>query len=154
MDESFSSPKPISSEKALTCPPTPRRCKPSTTFDDRHVLVPFFFPNSCSILGTIDSKVIEINDDPAHISSRQASDFTLKNRANSEVPSRKILIKDFPNLPFYFPARTNQAPFVHPSSMTIPRSSSDPNKLRPFQRRTSSIADVERRHTSLNARCA
>mmetsp|Transcript_16825 Transcript_16825/g.30542 ORF Transcript_16825/g.30542 Transcript_16825/m.30542 type:complete len:156 (+) Transcript_16825:160-627(+) len=155
MDESFSSPKFYHSEKCLACPPTPRGRKPSITFDDKHVIViPLFFPRSCSILSMNDSTAIEVNGDPAKI-NMPAAEFNRKNRPyNSEAPSRKISIENFPTLPFSCSAPTNQAPSSHPLPVRMPRSSSDPNKVRPFERRRSSIAHVEGRHTTFNARCA
>eukprot|EP00579_Thalassiosira_antarctica_P020795 CAMPEP_0201958508 /NCGR_PEP_ID=MMETSP0904-20121228/5661_1 /ASSEMBLY_ACC=CAM_ASM_000553 /TAXON_ID=420261 /ORGANISM="Thalassiosira antarctica, Strain CCMP982" /LENGTH=155 /DNA_ID=CAMNT_0048503877 /DNA_START=22 /DNA_END=489 /DNA_ORIENTATION=+ len=155
MDESFSSPKPYRSQKCLACPPTPRGRKPSITFDDKHVIViPLFFPRSCSILSMNDSTAIEVNGDPAKI-NMPVADFTLKSRPyNSEAPTRKISIEDFPTLLFSFPAHTNQSPSSHPLPVRMPRSSSDPNKLPPFERRRSSRAHAERRHTTFNATCA
>ena len=158
MDDSFNSPKPYSSQESLTCPPTPRGRKPSVTIDkDTHMMIiPLFFPTSSSILGTNDSSAIEMNDDPYQISNRPAVDFTLiKSRHdNCEVfHTRKICTEDFPALPFSLPDPANQAT-TYPLSM--PRSSSDPNKLRPCERRRSrsSLAHPEHRRSSFNARCA
>lgn len=155
MDRSFVSPEPICSNTPLVCPSAPRGRRPCVTFDDKHITVPLFLPGSCSILGADDSSTIDMDDELAKICNRPTADFTLKNRrANSEVPARKILIQDFPTLPFLFPAPANQATSTHPASMTMPRSSSDPKKIRSFQRRRSSITGIDHRCTSLNARCA
>eukprot|EP00579_Thalassiosira_antarctica_P031118 CAMPEP_0202029612 /NCGR_PEP_ID=MMETSP0905-20130828/64070_1 /ASSEMBLY_ACC=CAM_ASM_000554 /TAXON_ID=420261 /ORGANISM="Thalassiosira antarctica, Strain CCMP982" /LENGTH=298 /DNA_ID=CAMNT_0048593383 /DNA_START=74 /DNA_END=969 /DNA_ORIENTATION=+ len=155
MDESFSSPKFYHSEKCLACPPTPRGRKPSVTFDDKNsIVIPIFFPSSCSIISTNDPTANEVNGDPAKI-NMPAADFTLKSRPyNSEAPTRKISIEDFPTLPFSLPAPTNQAPSSHPLPVRMPGSSSDSNKLPPFERRGSSGAHAERRHTTFNATCA
>ena len=158
MDEPFSSPIFYRSEKCLACPSTPRGRKHYVTFDDKNsIVIPLFFPSSCSIINTNDPTAIEVNGDPAKI-NMPVADFTLKSRPyNSifEAPTRKISIEDFPTLPFSFPAPTNQAPSSHPLPVRTPRSSSDPNKVRPFERRRSSVAHVEqRRHTTFNARCA
>mmetsp|Transcript_16824 Transcript_16824/g.30540 ORF Transcript_16824/g.30540 Transcript_16824/m.30540 type:complete len:156 (+) Transcript_16824:86-553(+) len=155
MNESFSSPKPYCPEKYLACPPKPREGKPSVSFDDKNFIVmPLFFPSRRHTLGTNDSTDSEVNGDPAKI-NMPAAEFNRKNRPyNSEAPSRKISIENFPTLPFSCSAPTNQAPSSHPLPVRMPRSSSDPNKVRPFERRRSSIAHVEGRHTTFNARCA
>ena len=155
MYESFSSPKPSCSEKYLACPPTPRVRKPSVTFDDKNFIVmPLFFPSRRRTLGTNDSTDIEVNGDLAKI-NLTAADFTFKSRPyNSEAPTRKISIKNFPTLPFSFPAPTNQAPSSHRFPVRMPISSSNHNKLPPFERRRSSVAHAERRHTNFNAKCA
>ena len=155
MSHSITTPEPICSDVPPVCPPAPRGRRPAITFDGKHVTIPLFLSGSCSILGTNDSSVIEINDDPALISNRPAADFTLKNRGKdtSEMPTGKVLLQDFPTLPFSFPTQVDQATSSHPASMTMPRSSSDPRKLY-FERRRGSITSIEHRRTSFNARCA
>ena len=158
MDQSFSSPRPHLSERGPVCPPPPRGRKASVTFDGKNVVVvPLIFPSHCSVLGTNNTTaVIEENVDPARMNVPPA-DFTLRSRrCDSEAPARKIPIEVFPPLPFSFPR--NQAPSSNPLQGTMPRSRSDPDKLRPYERHQSSNARIERRHTlartTFNARCA
>jgi len=147
-------PYPYSSLTSLKCPttPRPRGYKPRATFDGRHVVVPLFFPSDCSTIGESDADDVKMNDDPDPIRNRPAADFTIKSRrCIPEAPTRKIAIQDFPALPFSFPDPETMP--SKPSVAAIPRSSSDPMKLPPFQRR-GSISRVGPLRASFSARCA
>jgi len=154
MNQSFTSPTTFSSE-GLVCPPAPRGRKPSITFDGEHVIMPLYFPSSCSILATDDSNTVKMKFDLANIIDRPEAYFTLHSRtANAGVATRKIPLEEFPAMPFSYPISTSQPDTVHPSSVTMPRTSSDQSKLQPLPSRKSSIEQIEGWRNSYNARCA
>ena len=140
--------------------------------------IPFFFPMSSSIL---DSKIIE-DEDLSHfygmINSRPEASFTLKKRRrlNPEVSSKttRVSIEQFPMLPFptlrgdVVPPSSTPSSSATPtrpgikikpstpssSTITMPRSSSDPNTLKKSTERRTSIPHVPQRRRSSIARCA
>eukprot|EP00581_Thalassiosira_minuscula_P035147 CAMPEP_0184460844 /NCGR_PEP_ID=MMETSP0740-20130409/42139_1 /TAXON_ID=385413 /ORGANISM="Thalassiosira miniscula, Strain CCMP1093" /LENGTH=182 /DNA_ID=CAMNT_0026834279 /DNA_START=63 /DNA_END=611 /DNA_ORIENTATION=+ len=182
MIQPLNSPKPRRYDECLNCPSAPRGRKPSVTFDSRDIVVPLFFPISCSILSTNGSTAMKENDDPGKINV-PAADFSLKRREYKSEAPRKLSIQDFPTLPFSFPAASanDQTPSSHRSSHTVARSRSDPKKLRPYiqqrrssvdtfraprpsvdpkklrpyiEQRRSSLDHIECKRATFNARCA